>query len=206
MIEPPPAYILAGGRSARFGSDKARAELAGEPLVARVARMIEPHVADVTIVADVPGKYDDLGLRTIADRIPDRGPLGGLDAAISDCIARAGPSRRWLLLASCDLVELRGSWIEALREGAGESVCIVVYRGERWHPMPGLYRVDLAEDVARRLESRQLAMRSLIEASPHRALSLPSDWPALAQVNTREQLEEARRKLASEHGDDHPPQ
>ena len=34
-----PAYILAGGKSSRFGSDKARAQVGGEALVARIARL-----------------------------------------------------------------------------------------------------------------------------------------------------------------------
>ena len=77
-----PIYILAGGRSSRFGSDKARAVLDGEPLIKRVARMAMPIAESTTIVADRTGKYDDLGLRSIADDPPHLGPLGGLAAAL----------------------------------------------------------------------------------------------------------------------------
>jgi len=42
-------------------------------------------VADgVTVVAREVDAYTDLGLRTIADVIPDKGPLGGILTAIEE--------------------------------------------------------------------------------------------------------------------------
>ena len=97
-----PVYILAGGRSSRFGSDKARALLDGEPLVARLARQIEPVARRVTVVAEAADTYADLGLRTIADRRPGLGPLAGLEAALLDATNPPKSTADWLILLSCD--------------------------------------------------------------------------------------------------------
>lgn len=117
-----PAYILAGGRSTRFGSDKARAPLDGVPLLARVADTLRTVTAEPIVVADAPDKYADMGLPTIADCYPARGPLGGLHAALADLVARSGAglsetardAAAALVLVSCDFVVLRAAWLEAL--------------------------------------------------------------------------------------------
>jgi molybdenum cofactor guanylyltransferase len=182
-----PAYILAGGRSSRFGSDKARATLEGKPLVVRLAQMLEPVAASVTAVADMPGKYADLGLRTIADLRPGLGPMAGLEAALDDA------DGEWILLTSCDLLILHSTWVERLLEQAGTDVEVVAFRDELWQPLPALYRVTLLEAVRKQLDRGELAMWKLIERARHRAAPLPADWPAVVQVNTPADLEHAER-------------
>ena len=70
--------IIAGGRSSRFGSDKACAVLDGRPLLDHVLTGLgEQTDALVVCGRDVPGCV------SLADRPrPDMGPLGGLAAAL----------------------------------------------------------------------------------------------------------------------------
>jgi molybdopterin-guanine dinucleotide biosynthesis protein A len=88
------AYILAGGKSRRFGSDKALAMVEGRPLIARLADRVRPHVARVTVVAERVDKYAHLGLRTIGDVVAGLGPLGGLRTALEDMEGAGGQSPR----------------------------------------------------------------------------------------------------------------
>src|SRR5437879_3536860 len=108
-----PVYILAGGKSRRFGSDKARAILDGKPLILHVADALRPIASSLTVVADISGKYDDLALTTITDLQPGLGPLGGLFTALNDC------RHPWLLLAPCDFAGIQPRWIETWIEHAG---------------------------------------------------------------------------------------
>ena len=48
------AYILAGGKSQRFGSDKSRARLGGTTLIGRTIRFVEKLDLPLTVVADRP--------------------------------------------------------------------------------------------------------------------------------------------------------
>ena len=61
-----PAYILAGGRSVRFGSDKARALVEGEPLIRRVADGLAQVTGSITAVAQQADAYADLGVKHVA--------------------------------------------------------------------------------------------------------------------------------------------
>lgn len=82
------SYILAGGRSLRFGSNKAFAEIDGVPLVGRIqSALAEAGSSRVSVVTSEhePG-YDRFeGLGQISDIFKGRGALGGIHAALSDC-------------------------------------------------------------------------------------------------------------------------
>lgn len=182
MIEPIPVYILAGGRSSRFGSDKARAPLRGRPLLAHVVEAVEPFASGVTVVAGGAGEYDDLGLRTIVDETPDAGPVGGLIAAMRDC----GEER--LLLTSCDFVGLRAEWIETLLAVENEAPAIC-YRGDRWQPMLGIWRTSALAVAESALSAGRDSMRGLLDEVGAHAIAQPDDWPRRPGINTPEDLE-----------------
>ena len=73
-------FVLAGGRSSRMGADKALVELAGRPLIAYALDVL--HAAGLK--AAIAGARSDLSAfaPVIEDAEPDRGPLGGVCAAL----------------------------------------------------------------------------------------------------------------------------
>lgn len=178
-----PVYILSGGQSRRFGSDKARALLHGKPLILHVAEALRPYASSVTAVADVAGKYEDLALQTIADDNPHQGPLGGLLAALNHA-----PSP-WLLLASCDFAGLQASWIESLFAHRCDGAEAVAFKSDRWQPLPGLYHRSILPSVEALLKSPRPSLQLLLASSPAVALAPPADWPDHPGVNTPSELQ-----------------
>ena len=86
--------VLAGGRSSRFGSDKALAMLGGRSLLDHAATALRPHCDAVVIV----------GRGEVADwPRPDMGPLGGIAGAL---IQAADGGFDQLLTAPVDCVRL----------------------------------------------------------------------------------------------------
>ncbi|TML12241.1 MAG: hypothetical protein E6G39_12150 [Actinobacteria bacterium] len=76
--------VLAGGSSSRMGRDKALIEVAGEPLVQRVARALTAAGAErVVVIGGDRRRIEALGLEVVADRFPGEGPLGGVLTAMS---------------------------------------------------------------------------------------------------------------------------
>ncbi|MFC3440684.1 molybdenum cofactor guanylyltransferase [Sphingobium rhizovicinum] len=84
--------VLAGGRSSRFGSDKALALLDGKTLLDHAMAGLAPHVADVVLCGREGG---------LADRPhPDMGPLGGLNAALHHALSHGFIG---VLTTGCDM-------------------------------------------------------------------------------------------------------
>lgn len=70
--------VIAGGRSRRFGSDKAEALWQGRPLIDHVVAALRPAVDEVVIC----GRKRE-GLISLPDQpAADMGPLGGINAAL----------------------------------------------------------------------------------------------------------------------------
>ncbi len=181
-----PVYILSGGQCSRFGSDKARAVIGGQPLIRRIADALGEGLGPITVVAERQDKYADIALRTIADQLPGLGPLGGLYTALCDV-------NGWILLLSCDLADLRRPWIDRLLASRTPQAQAVAFHHRHWEPLIALYHTSLRAEVRRRLLGGQLGLQSLLDSVTSAAVPLPADWPALLQVNTPAELEQARR-------------
>ena len=96
---------MAGGRSSRFGSDKAEALLDGKPLIEHAVTAVRPHVDTIILVG-----------RKVAGWLPDRprpglGPLGGICAALR--YAEAHHYDR-VLTIGCDMPRAPAELIEML--------------------------------------------------------------------------------------------
>ena len=100
---------MVGGKSSRFGRDKALIEIDGQPLALRIAERIGPAVDQVSFVGS-PEKYQHLGRRVIPDAVADFGPLGGILAALEDS------ESEWNLLTGCDMPELTTAFLSFLVE------------------------------------------------------------------------------------------
>ena len=189
--EGPPAYVLAGGKSSRFGSDKARADLGGMPLILRVASVLRSGSREVIAVADVAGKYVDVGLETIADRRPGLGPLAGIEAALADRLERYGAG--WVVVASCDMAGLKAEWVTTVVEhlAAAGGANAVAFRRDFWQPFPGGYHTGSLPVVSELLDRGGASFQRLLsdERTNAAAVALPADWPAVVQINTREEFE-----------------
>jgi molybdopterin-guanine dinucleotide biosynthesis protein A len=109
--------LLAGGRGNRLGGiDKAWLVRDG---VSQAARWQQRFVGEVDAMlassnAD-PEPFTALGLRVVADRVRDGGPLAGLDALAHAC------TTRWLLTLPVDLVGINTCLLPSLLAGAGDN-------------------------------------------------------------------------------------
>jgi molybdopterin-guanine dinucleotide biosynthesis protein A len=136
------AFVLAGGKSTRMGSDKAFIEYEGRTLVARTLELAHAISSDVYIV----GGRDKFAVlaAVVEDKFHDCGPLGGIHAALRSS------SRDLNLMLAVDMpfvseVFLR-YLIEEARGAPGASV-IVPRRDGRWQPLCAVYRREFADDA-----------------------------------------------------------
>jgi len=187
MAEDWRGYLLAGGASSRFGRDKARAAWAGRTLPEHNAELMAEAGMSVTVVAQRPDAYDDLGLRVIGDVLPEKGPLGGIYTALRD--AR---DAEWAMVVACDIVGIKKNWIERLWRGRPDDATVVLFAADREQPLFGLYATRLIPALERILHAGELGVMRFLEQQRVVRLSQPEGWEALGNLNTQAQWRRAR--------------
>lgn len=132
---PAAGFILTGGQSRRLGRDKALVQVAGQLLVLRIAERLRPVVVDITLVG-APERYAPLGLPTLGDSQPGKGPLAGIVTAL-----RAS-RQDWNLVVACDLPYLETRFLEFLLEQAAATPiadAVVPQTRDTWQPLCAAY-------------------------------------------------------------------
>ena len=92
--------ILAGGRSLRYGSNKALVKIDGLPLIGRVVSVMQSIFHHLILITNNPDEYSNLKLPMYEDLIKGLGPLGGIFTALMTITNEAG------FFVACDMPSL----------------------------------------------------------------------------------------------------
>jgi molybdopterin-guanine dinucleotide biosynthesis protein A len=86
MIQNITGVILAGGASSRFnGIVKSKIIIEGKPIISRIIGIIGDIFEEIIIVTNTPGEFEEYDrFKIIRDRILNKGPLGGIHAALKE--------------------------------------------------------------------------------------------------------------------------
>lgn len=163
--------ILGGGRSSRFGSDKALAMLDGRALIDRVAIALAPQVDALVVVG-----RNHPGLIAVADRpAADLGPLGGIAGALHHA---ASTGFDQVLTVPCDAPFLPGDLRHHL-SNAGTATFLDALPVIGWWPASAAAALDmlLAGDGSRS-----------VRAFADRIGAVGIDGGTIANVNTPDDL------------------
>lgn len=186
--------VLMGGRSSRFGADKALADAGGRPLGLRVADALSQGGADpVVAVGGQAGSR--LGLVTVPDRTADQGPLAGLASIL--LWARTG----LVVVSPCDLPLLTGAHVAALVAAASTDPrrAGVAVTGPERRPQPSLacWPAAAGPAVQRLVDSGHRAWRDALTVVDWAPVALPDE--AMADADTPASLEAIVHKLRPHH-------
>ena len=166
-------YVLTGGRSSRFGSDKALYTVHGRAMALHVAEVLGGPADSVTLVGD-PGKYGLLGLPVISDQFPGAGPLGGIVTAL------ANASSPWILVVACDMPKLSAAPLASLLDPAARSnVRAVLPRTPdgRLQPLCAAYARTALGPFTDALCSGTRKVMEAIQTVPWRAIEMGDSVP-----------------------------
>lgn len=149
--------VVAGGRSTRFdGADKAVAELAGTPMIRRVADRIAGPVDELVVncrtdqrerIAGALADYPHPVTYALDDR-PDEGPLAGLARGL-----HATDADRAFAVA-CDVPFVDPAFVRYLFDRAAAHEAAVPKPDEYREALHAVYRPDAAADAAMRALDR----------------------------------------------------
>jgi molybdopterin-guanine dinucleotide biosynthesis protein A len=194
-------FILAGGASSRLGRNKALVELGGQPMLRRMAGLLDPLVAHVVVIGP-PEEYAGLGLRVMPDEEPGLGPLGGLATAlrVSDL--------PWNLIVGCDLPFLTPEWLEHLigRAFASQAEIVVPVSEAGAEPLCAVYHRRCRDTFRKALDR---GVRKVTDAFAGLAVEriLPAEWKAFdsegwlfKNMNTPADYHAARARIERREG------
>src|SRR5207244_9454378 len=146
--------VLCGGQSSRMGRPKAWLPFGDELMLPRVVRLLSEAVSPIVVVAapgqDIPPLPVDV--RLVRDEEKGRGPLQGLLAGLTTLQGRADAA----YLSSCDVPFLKPAFVRRLIDLLGDHAICVPRVGEYHHPLAAVYRISVADAVARLLEENRL--------------------------------------------------
>lgn len=194
----PSVIVLAGGRAARLGGDKAERTVDGVRLLDRVLAAAHELSDDVLLMS---GARDlgAVGVRVLPDWPDVGGPLGGLGAGLT------AARHAWCLLLPCDLpqpsVDVARALLAARESG---SRAVVVRDASGWQPFHGLYARTLLPELRAAVQRgerslvRWIATLVGVRAVDASALrDLDRDLDFLVDIDTPDDLVRAERRLSA---------
>lgn len=154
------AVLLAAGRSERMGRDKALLPCAGEPMWRRQWRLLEQAGAGEIFLSARPDQiWVPPGVTTLADAVPDAGPLAGIAAALARC------TTSHLLVLAVDLPQMSPTWFAQLAAECALGRGAVGRLGKFFEPLAAIYPMELREPAAAALGRGDYALQAFIVAA-----------------------------------------
>jgi molybdenum cofactor guanylyltransferase len=174
--------VLAGGKSSRFGTDKARFVYQGKPMMQWVLGSFE-HADERFIVANQA--YDEFDLPVHADIISSPTPLSGIHSALVHA------KHDWVAIAACDIPFLTKEYWSQLQEHCQNTAAVVVESETGLEPLAAFYHKRLISNIETNLQQNQRAVHlflQMIDAKVLKASSLNVPNNTFDNINRREDI------------------
>ena len=189
-----PGVILAGGRSRRFGSNKALSRLGDRTVLEHVIASLHPLCDPITIIAKEREPYLPFGLPVVADTFEASGPIAGLATALQ--LNRSG----LVVVAGCDLPFIKTALLRHLLSLLEDYDAVVPYYPDRFQPLCALYRPGCLPFLMEMMEERKRNLQGLFRKIKTRKIAPQELAPydpekVFFNINTPSDLETASRMM-----------
>jgi len=126
-------FILLGGKSSRYGSNKAFVEIDGVRLVDRVAGIMQSIFQRVVLLTNTPEEYAYLQMPMVEDLVKGFGPMGGIYTGLMTLSDEAG------FFVACDMPFLSESLIRHMVDLRADFDAVVPRMDWMLEPLHALY-------------------------------------------------------------------
>lgn len=141
--------ILAGGKSLRYGRNKALVKIDGIPLIERVINVMGSLFRHLILITNTPDEYSYLKLPMHEDLIKGLGPLGGIFTALMTIRNEAG------FFVACDMPHLNRELIHHMVEVRYDFDAVVPRTQEGTEALHALYGKRCLPPIKRLIDSSQ---------------------------------------------------
>ncbi len=187
MIEPKDitGIILAGGKSSRFGSNKALSCLNGVSLLQHAIHLIHPFCSKLMISGNC-SEYQHTNTICLKDSIPDLGPIGGIYTAMLHA------ETRYLLCVTCDMPLMQTGLIVRLLS-VDHNTEITYWRENQsgFQFFPLLIDCHLKSLLKNNIDNNLLKIKTLLINTKSHCLQIdPSENKFFLNINQKSDIEE----------------
>ncbi|MFH1021734.1 MAG: molybdenum cofactor guanylyltransferase [Pseudomonadota bacterium] len=157
MIAQVAGVVLAGGKSSRFGSNKALALHQGDTLIQTITRRLAGLFPETLLITNTPEDYAFLGWPMAADHYHNCGPLAGIHAALRTI------SQPRAFICGCDMPLVSPELIRFLCELPGEHEVVLPWLDEGPEPLYAVYNKNILPVIEENLARNQCKIGILYE-------------------------------------------
>ncbi len=181
------AYILTGGLSRRFGSDKAKASIYGASFTEHLFELLSKQFQSVKLVGKTPPFQH---LPFVKDAIDSQCPLVGLYSGLSDTNAA------WNFFLSVDTPLIQKNLIEFLKTRlTHEAGCVVAKTGQQIHPLCGFYHTSLIPKITQEINQKNYRMKDFLDKVKTRFVDVSKMEGQLLNINTVEDHKQMLKQI-----------
>jgi len=199
------AVVLAGGKSKRFGEDKNQIKLGDKTLLEHVLSKISNKFEEILIVSSHNQEIQKLeNVTVIPDCLEDLGPLAGVLSSMK-WVVENQKQYKWIATFPSDTPFFENSIVEEYKKKVrkNDSSLYFVKSNNKRHNIFGLWSIDLLETLEndliknnfRKVETwaNKIGVKTI-------TIKVKKLDPFL-NINTREDLEEAKKILKEKYND-----
>ena len=188
------AFVLAGGKSARMGRDKALLEIGGKPFIDRIIETLSEIFSRITVVGRIY-KHPDLA-SSYQDILKGIGPIGGIYTALK----KSTNELNFIIGLDYPLIteEIIEKIVSISLKKAEEYTAFIPVCSDGIHPLVSIYKKDAIPAIENLIERRIYRVNllfSMIKTYYIDFTGIPNIEPekAFFNLNTPKDYEEIER-------------
>ena len=185
--------ILAGGKSSRYGKNKALVKMNGTPLIERVLAVMGSVFENLLLITNSPEEYAHLKLPMKQDLIRGLGPIGGIYTGLESISQEAG------FFVACDMPFLNESLMRHILAVRGQFDAVVPRVDWKIEALQALYSKNCLPAIRFLIESGEYQVIKFFDMVRTRYVDeaeirvFDPQLRSFANVNRPEELEITRR-------------
>ena len=147
--------VLAGGKSSRFGENKALAHFRNKNLLEHSISLLR-HFCSEIIISAGNQDYEELGFKVVRDEIPDIGPIGGIYSTLKVS------KNKYNLVLACDVPYASKSLFEQIIKKHENHTAVIPVHNRKIEPLIACYSKDILPFLTQNINKQNYKLRDVL--------------------------------------------